>query len=497
MASRPLWIFWTDDSWVISSHANAIAFSFPSVDMDLGALGAFLLYGGPVEPRKSLFKGIRAMPPGCLVRLDSAGQTEKTRWYRFRHEPDLSLSRSAWVELAAERLVRAAARIVKQCARPAVFFSGGVDSRLTAVALKAAGAKPLLITLGDARNLEVRVSAHAAKVMGLEHVVLLRDRHWYLRALKRVVSEIGGIFLWTHGHFSQAVGKLRAEYDVDGMFLGDFCEAFSKLFCSVAKRQRLPWTPEQFAREFDHIRLPLYRPTHRDESLALLNSIVRGEVEVALRQDILERYRRGYDAATDPWIIGDQFLRWESAATLPTFSMFLDLRSVSAERNLMFDRDVHELLEALPSPLRNGANLGALIIRKLDPSVSLVPNSNSLVPMAWPPILHRLSKRCKPVLGAMRRRIVGDSHTTTGSWSEKSALYATDPTWRHCFEEVLGGEELFALELFDRQRVRRSWSTLAGGHRAAASDIEKMVQLAILAKLKAAGSTTVPAGHPR
>jgi len=480
VASRPLWKLWTSHGWIVSSHPMAIATAVPSPEVNLGALGAFFLYGGPIQPRKSLFEGVEAVPPGSVMQLSSTGSTEETLWYRYCHQPESNRSISSWVDIACERLVHSASRITRQCDRPVIFFSGGVDSRLTAVALKAAGANPLLVTIGDARNLEVRVSEQAAVAMGLQHVVMLRDKCWYLGGLPKAVFESGGSFVWTHEHFSRAVRELGANFGMRVFLLGDLCEALSKLLCSVEKGRRTVWTAEEFVREFDRIRLPLYRPRNRHRTLSLLNPMIRREVEAAVVQDILKRYNTLREASSDPWIIGDLFFRWESVGTCPTFSMFLDLRGAAPERNLMLDKDVLDLLEIAPASLRNGANFGALLIRRLDPAASRVPNSNSLLPLCWPPAAHAFSKKCKPLLGGMRRLILGDSYRTTGAWPNKSALYATDPFWRNFFNEVLSNDDLFPEDLFDRSQVRQSWRALLSGDRDLATDVEKLVQFGVL-----------------
>jgi hypothetical protein len=316
--------------------------------------------------------------------------------------------------------------------------------------------------------------------MGLQHMVLLRDKHWYLEGLPKAVYESGGSYLWGHAHFSRAVRELRAKFDTEVFLLGDLCEALSKLLCSVEKGRRAVWTAEEFARDLDRIRLPLYRPENRDRTLSLLNPRIRGEVEAALLQDIVERYKAVCEVSSDPWIVGDECFRWESVGTAPTFAMFLDLRAVAAERNLMLDKEVLGFLEIAPSSLRNGANFGALLIRRLHPAASRVPNSNSLLPMSWPPITHAFSKKCKPLLGMMRRLILGDSHRTTGAWPKKSALYASDPVWRNYFDKILSQDDLFRTELFDRTRVRQSWRALLNGDRTCAGDIEKLVQFGIM-----------------
>ena len=488
VASRPLWTCWNGSRWLVSSHPAAIGAMVPAAALDPGALASFLLYGGPVDPSKSLFSGVRAIPAGGTVNLKCDGSREASLWYRFRHTPDNKVSLRGWADLASERLIRAGARVAKRCQDPVVFFSGGTDSRLAAAALRAAGAKPLLVTLGDSWNLEARIAARAAKALGLSHKFILRDPQWYLRGLPGAVFESGGSFVWTHAHFSQAVRQCREEAPADVFLLGDFGEAFSKLFCAPTSPPRARLSSEQFAAVFDALRLPAYRPRNRQATLSVLNPKVRAEAESALRRDILSRYEEVGSASADPLIVGDQFLRWDSAATLPTFQMFLDLRSAAAECNLMFDRDVYELLEVLPSGARNESNLGAMLIRRMSRRAAWVPNSNTLLPLCWPPVAHRLTKACRPLLGKARRFLGGDSHRTTDSWPKRSVLYAAHASWRSLFDDVLGKPQWFSRELFDPDAIVACWRAFLGGDFSRTSDLERLLQLGLLSRTRAAGA---------
>jgi hypothetical protein len=484
IASRPIYKFWNGKAWIISSHANAIAFMVSDVKIDPGALGAFLLYAGPLEPRKSLYGGVEALTPGSVAKLGDAGAVEESRLYRFCHRPDNAMSLSAWIDLAAERLTRSASRIARQCERPVVFFSGGVDSRLAAAVLKSVGANPLLVTLGDSRNIEVRVAQQAAKALDLEHVVILRDNHWYLRSLPKHVFETGGSFLWGHGHFSGAIGDLGPKHGADAFILGDFCEAFSKLLCADEMDKHRLFRPDEFTENFDGMRPLLYRANDRGQTLSLLNPAIRSDVESALTEDMVKRYEGLYSGSTDPQILADQFSRWASAATISTFFMFFDVRSAAAERNLMFDRDIHELLEIMPARIREERNLGAKLVKRFSPRAGWVINSNSLLPICWPLSAHKFSKKCKPLLGRARRMILGSSHRTTGAWPDKAMLYVTDLRWRGYIDSVLGDGDLFPSNLFDYGRVRATWDAFKNGERRRVEEVEKLLQLGILNKAR-------------
>jgi hypothetical protein len=482
VASRPMWRKWNDGSWVVSSHAAAIAKAVRTT-FDPTVLGAFLLYGASVEPTRSLFTHVKAVPPGTILQLNGDGIVEEYRWYQFRHQPDLDRPVENWVKIATERLVQAASRLVCVNRQPAIFFSGGVDSRLTAAALKAAGGDPVLVTLGDNRNLEVQVASAAAKALGLRHKVILRDKHWYFRALPQAVYQTGAGYVFTHGHFSVAARQVHDEFGTDSFLLGDLCEAFSKLFCSVNGNLGRLWMPEEFVGAFDCLRLPHYRPLNAVDTLSLLNARVRTYVKQALRCQILERYQKLSCVSTDPLIVGDYFFRWESAPTLPTFYMFLDLRAVAAERNIMFDRDVYEMLQWLPSDLRHNKNFGARLIHRLRPLAAWIPNSNTLLPLCLPPAAHELNRRVKPLLGKIRRKLVGGSHRTTGAWPNHAFLYVTDAAWRKTFEAVFADLDLFDGEIFDRDAIQQSWQAFLKGDHWRVADVEKLLQLGLTTKL--------------
>jgi hypothetical protein len=452
-----------------------------------------MLYEGPVDPLKSLFAGVEAVGPGTILRLGGNSSAQESRWYRFQHQPGPSMSVSAWVDLAHESLLRSAKRIARQCPRPAVFFSGGVDSRLVAAALQAAGADPLLVTLGDSRNVEVRVAEQAAQAMGLKQVVIKRDPRWYLRALPRAAFESGGGFLWVHGHFAEAIHTVRREHGVQEFVLGDLCEAFSKLLCAPNLTGKGLWSPDEFVQNFDLVRMPEYQPKQRARTLSVLQPELRREVEEALQRDIRHRYESLAGMASDPRVFVDHFSRWDSVATISTFFMFLDVRGAGAERNLMFDPDAHRLLEQLPANIRDGRNLGAKLVRSFNPRAGRVVNSNSMLPICWPPVAHRLSKKAKPYFGKIRRLIQGRNHLTAGAWPEKAALYGTDVQWRERFEHVLTDESSFDGGSFDRERIGASWREFLGGDRTLAKDLEKLVQFGMLNSLRHSDAEPVAA----
>ena len=115
VASRPLWREWLQSGWIVSSHPVMIALSVRARRFDPTAVGSFLLYGGAVEPTRSLFDGIEGTPAGTIVSLRSNGACEQSQWYVFRHEPDdhedhqknHKRSNDSWIHVLPACLLRA------------------------------------------------------------------------------------------------------------------------------------------------------------------------------------------------------------------------------------------------------------------------------------------------------------------------------------------------------------------------------------------------------
>ncbi|MBN1974570.1 MAG: hypothetical protein JW787_13100 [Sedimentisphaerales bacterium] len=489
IASRPIWFKKIRGNYIISSHSNSLSFLSKNIEYDLGSLGAFLLYGGPINSNKSLYNGINQIAPGTISIWDNYTGLKEYSWYQYKHNPENSLSVDEWIIEASTRLKNAALRIKEISSQPIVFLSGGIDSRLTASALCSVGVKPILAILGDNENIEVKIARQVAKALDCRHNVIIRDPHWYLRSLERSVFESGGLFLWVHSHFSEAYFSLQKQYQSDSAFLGDFCEAFSKLLCNVEKNRTRIWSPDEFVEEFDNLHLANYKPTNTELTLNLLNPLIKKEVENHVRKDIIDRYQAICTVSHDPKIIADHFFRWQGAQTCPTFSMFLDLRSSAPERSLMFDKDVHELIEILPSDIRDQANFGTKLVRKFLPAAAKIVNSNSLLPAYYPPKLHAIAnKHARPIFGKIKRLFLGNSYKTTASFPMKSLLYLKDPEWNTFIKQTLHNSSLYDENIFDHGAISKCWERFNQGDIAMANDIEKLLQIGLIKQIKNKGT---------
>jgi hypothetical protein len=265
--------------------------------------------------------------------------------------------------------------------------------------------------------------------------------------------------------------------------LGDFCETFSKLFCTTDIAKLALSSEDNFLRFFDQLHLPLYRPPHKDLTLKLFKKDIRSDIIDALHDDIISRYGKYLHISVDPLIVADRIRRTGSAGTAPTFQMFLDVRSIASERNLFLDQDIYSLLEILPSKIRNQAGFAAKIIYEFSPKTSSIPNSNTLIPLHWPKLLHETTKDLKPHVGSLKRKLISNTHKTSGSWPKKDILYSNDPDWNTYISNLIENDGLFDSQIFNYDIIKQFWHEYNNGRIELSTDIERLVAIATLAKI--------------
>jgi asparagine synthase (glutamine-hydrolysing) len=137
--AKPLYLAREGSSLLFASEVKGLLAGLPGRPVpDREALLEYLAFQVPLSDR-TLFRGIRRLPPGSLLRVEG-GRVEERPWWR-PPEPDPGLGAAA----AAEALREALGRSVERCLRadrPAgILLSGGLDSSaVAAFAARAGGA---------------------------------------------------------------------------------------------------------------------------------------------------------------------------------------------------------------------------------------------------------------------------------------------------------------------------------------------------------------------
>lgn len=480
LATRPIW--WRhapDGSVTVGSHALEVAEAAGVRDIDTGALASFLLFETQLDPETSMLAGVRSQPEASLTLVRRGAEPHVRRWFRAEHTPETGRSTGEWVTLTKQALTTAAARIGQVTHKPTLFMSGGLDSRIAAAALRAADVDVALLSLCDSPNTETRVASAAAKALGFPHTIRTRDSNYYLRAMERSVESANGSHLWIHSHFGEALEATREQTGAAVGILGDFCEAFSKLCFRMPSSGTLG-DVDSFVEHLERLPLPNYAPKDAQRTIALLHEDVRQQAYDQLIERTRARAEKSLAFSPEPEACGDHFFRWQRVSCHATFQMFYDVRMAAGERNVMFDQDVHDLLLRMPAKVRDRARIGARVVGRLHKAVARVPDANSLLPPRMPRFLHTLSKRARPVLGKIKRRLLSDTYRTTASWPHIPLLMQRDPTWRQRIEELLFDECVRESGLFDERQLASCWTSFQEGDLTRYSDVEKLLSVATL-----------------
>jgi asparagine synthetase B (glutamine-hydrolysing) len=136
LGGRPLVHIRAGDGALFAEHERALVELLPSTPPpDRLALTRWIERGS-TPPGRTLFEGIRRIPPGHRVEL-SAGGVAIAPYWRPRYEGLAIGSREALAEHLRDAAFAAVARAVEGAQRPAVRLSGGLDSSCVAAGLAA------------------------------------------------------------------------------------------------------------------------------------------------------------------------------------------------------------------------------------------------------------------------------------------------------------------------------------------------------------------------
>ncbi|MBU0801605.1 MAG: asparagine synthase (glutamine-hydrolyzing), partial [Alphaproteobacteria bacterium] len=123
---KPLYLHDDGDRLLFGSEIKALLRAGISKTMDPVALHHFLTYNYVPQPR-TMFQGVRHLPPGHWLRVDAQGAIT-TRWWDLSTQQVEQRSEGEWIEEFND-LLDDAVRLRLRCDVPfGAFLSGGVDS---------------------------------------------------------------------------------------------------------------------------------------------------------------------------------------------------------------------------------------------------------------------------------------------------------------------------------------------------------------------------------
>lgn len=169
---KPLWYALADDRLIFASEAKALL-AHPRVDagLDVQALGPYLTLGYVPAPR-SVWRGIRKLPPAHTLSAGAAAEAPR-RWWS---PPNVTrpIDPAAAVEQVREALAAAVEKRMVADVPIGALLSGGVDSSIVAALMcraagRAGGVRTFSVGFAEAKFDERPFARRVAEHLGTEH----------------------------------------------------------------------------------------------------------------------------------------------------------------------------------------------------------------------------------------------------------------------------------------------------------------------------------------
>jgi asparagine synthase (glutamine-hydrolysing) len=172
---KPLFVTEQNGGLAFASEITALR-AFPEHEFDIDADGVddFFCFGHTLPPR-TMFRQVRPLEPGHLLRIGPKGEAKVRRFWQPRIEVRTGVSEDEWVEETRARVLDTVSKHMLSDVPVGAFLSGGVDSSAVAAAMaRTAGTNFKAFTIGypgSSRD-ETAAAARIANHLGVEHVVL-------------------------------------------------------------------------------------------------------------------------------------------------------------------------------------------------------------------------------------------------------------------------------------------------------------------------------------
>lgn len=175
---KPLAWAVTEEGVFFASELRALSAAGLCLALDDAAIAAYLRFGCIPAPH-SVFRGVRKLPPGGIVRLGHDGTVSERCWFDIgalaRDTPTRRVSAAEAGEMVDAELERSVRAQLVADVPVGAFLSGGVDSSSVVAAMaRAAPGKAHAFTIGfdDSAYDESAEAAAIAAELGVRHTVL-------------------------------------------------------------------------------------------------------------------------------------------------------------------------------------------------------------------------------------------------------------------------------------------------------------------------------------
>jgi asparagine synthetase B (glutamine-hydrolysing) len=461
MASRMVWHSEVGSTLVVGDEITAVAAGRGgSFTLDRCYLWSFLNYARTVSDR-SFFHEIRSVEPGTVLTILDGVPASRTQYFVPRFQPQVGRR----VDDLAEEFVDLLSQTIRDACqsreKPALFLSGGLDSRLLA------GLCPshvTAVTLCDRVNTEVSLAQKIAARAGLRHKVIYRNSNWYPSLIQEAAENYAATWGWAEAHYLP-LGRPEQQFEFDTVMLGFGCDTYFKGL--HLKWPRLwddggqPPSPEAF---FQKVMEAPYRATS-------FQPILNPDFSTECKREFAElagtdiaRISQWASTTPDLWE-----LFWSrNMAGVPEVLNLVCLREFTSERNIFSSPRLRKLSLTIPPEVRASGDIVRAALRIVGKGLATLPDSSSMLPPALPYGFHKAALKLRSHLGAIRRRILtakGSSEISGQcAWSRLDRLLVVDDATRSLLLQLIDDDRALPSSLFDKGKIKSLAERHLQGH---------------------------------
>ncbi len=456
MSNRPLWTATGPDGDLVGSDPRHVAELLPNRPaIDRAYLWSFLYHASTVADR-SPFEDVRGVEPGVAIEYVEGRPAGTTRYMHPRFRPDRSRRTR---QTAAELIDNVRTTLEDIChdrRRPALFLSGGLDSRFVA-ALCPEGVRA--VTFCDCVNREVKIAAAIAGRCGLEHQIIRRDTDWYPSLIDQASVDYRSLWNWNEAHYLP-ISRPSVDFDHDAATLAFGCDTYFKGLHLKWDRLWRGWKkgagPEPSESEF--LATILDAPTRTSDMAAVLQPDVKQACQEAYRAAAvaeIRRIRQWAKTVPDLW----ELFWTRSMVRVPEALNLVCLRPATSERNLFSSPRLRKLSLTIPADQRASGQIVREVVRQVGKGLAWLPDAGSWLPIRFPKWTHDAALAARAPVARARGWLLSlrGSRSISGqcAWTRFDRLMAVNHRLRTIIEGVIEDEAALPDEIFDRPAMRQ------------------------------------------
>lgn len=455
IASRPVWYTREGKAGIWGNFPAAVAAFRKENIVDQAGLWSLLATSRPVVNR-SIFKDVFSIPSGSVARFEGTRSPRISSWFELQYKPDYSKSAKEWGRIIAVALRQSAMRITRASESNYLFLSGGMDSRVAAASF---GRNLTNVTLTTEPNMNSRIAEAVSRRLGQKHRTMIRDPYCYLKTFEAAAMISGGNYNITHAHFIWPVMEIQKEDPNAAFLLGDMLENFSKHYFKPAWQDPDALTPENLPTLF--YKLYSYSVKDIDNLKSLFLPGIADQMENEWAETLTGEAERIRKVSGNDADYLDSLFRWSNTQYCPTNLMHECIKPFAPLANVMYDNELLDLVTRVPAEMKKKGTLHREILKNLNPKMLMIPNSNFWLPPVFPRWVENGTRKVRPVLGKVRRKIMtkktgGPVIKTEGSWHMLHEWYRKDPEYNYFVEKTLTSGFFTGSGMFDKLSIENS-----------------------------------------